>query len=245
MTILAKKFDGAGAAPVATSSPAMALPTGSVWMATGLYSYGGQVFDCTEEGLYRFFNPTTGATTSRLALKNFTGGANLYKVLEGVCWNHVHGAQDTGTSWQAMSNAGMARKWRAQCGTIVGLMVWALNQFGFTARSRNPTTLEPLNGYDDGHVVLETQHGSDWRMWDLTNGVWYRNASGKHLSTTEFVQAVTAGGALPEAVLLCPFRQNNSDTTGAIDLAVYGDMKTLTPAEREAWVRRIFQSVPA
>ncbi len=228
---------------VEASHAPLPLTMTSAWMKTGVYSYAGGVYDCTEEGLYLFWDDATGTAQNRIALADFTGGADLYKVLSGVCRNHVHGTDHNGMDYQIMSNSGMARRWSAQCGYIVGLCVWALTQFGFAARSRNPETLEPKNGYDDGHVVLETLHGGQWRMWDMSSGVWFRDWNGKHLSTAEVVAAVNAGGDLPEAISMCPLTRFDSDAVGGIDLALYGFMRQRTPAMREAWVRRIFQSV--
>lgn len=244
MTQIAKFFQGATVVPAPVGAVSSPLPVGSVWLAPGFYTYDGVVYDCREEGLYRFVNASNGTAQNRISIKS-GGQADLYKVLSGVCWNHVHGSDDNGvTDYQAVSNAGMTRKWRSQCGYISGLMAWALPLFGYTSRTRNPSTTSAQNGWDDGHIVLETQHGSDWRMWDMTNACYFRNTSGKHLSTAEVVSAVN-GGVFDDLtkVVLCPQRRFNSDTVGGIDLSIYGDMVQLTEAEQTTWYKRVFQQV--
>jgi hypothetical protein len=228
--------------PIAHGVAPTALPA-SMWVLTGHYLVGGRSWDMSEEGLYSIFDPATGIATNRIAMKNWTGGADLYKALSGVCWNHVHGSDHNGLDFQAMSNIGRNRKWSAQCGQIAGMLAWLLPQCGFTARTRNAVTLLPKNGVDDGHVVLETLHNGQWRMWDITCGCWWRDATGKHLSTADLVTHVNAGGPLPERVELCPLRQADSDAAGGIDIQIYNWFMLRTPEQRDAWVRRIFQSV--
>ncbi len=244
MTITAKFFRDDTVADVPIGSAVAAMPTVSTWLSPGIYTYSGQVYDCREEGLYRFFNGENGNCINRIVMKG-AGQADLYKVLSGVCWNHVHGTDDNATTdYQVMSNFGMTRKWRAQCGIIVGLMVWLLPQFGIPARAKNPSAVSPLNGWDDGHIVLETQHGSDWRMWDLTNARYFRNSSGKHLSTSEVVSAVNSNQFEGlDAVFLCSRWRYNSNTVSGIDLSIYGDMLVLTPEHQTAWYKRIFRTV--
>lgn len=249
MTIRAKFFAGDGyrdVAEVPMTSPApAAINPGTAWLTAGVRSFGGKVWDCSEEGLYIFYNMVTNQAVHRVAARNWTGGADLYKVFSGVCWNHVHGTDHNhlSGSWQTLSNAGALRKWAAQCGVIAGLMAWIAPQMGFPARVRSVQTLAPLNAGDDGHVVFETQHGGQWRMWDISSGCWYRDAAGKHLSTTEIVAIVNAGGPFPEVMSLCPRPRADSDMAGHIDLSAYVLFHLDTPADREAWVRRIFQSV--
>jgi hypothetical protein len=241
--MMGKHFVGNVARDLTTGVAPGPLPMVSIAMSTGIYSFAGRTWDCTEEGLYTFFNPANGTAQNRLAFTNFTGGADLYKILSGVCWNHVHGTDHNGLPWQTMSDIGRTRKWSAQCGAIAGLIAWLLPQCGFTARTRNPMTLLPRNGVDDGHIVLETLHAGQWRMWDLTDGVYYRDATGKHLSTSELVTIVNAGAPLPEAVQMCPERSIDSDAAGAIDLQIYCRFMKHTPEQKEAWVRRIYQSI--
>lgn len=243
MTISAKFFRGDAPSDVPLGSTVSPMPSASTWMAPGIYSYLGQVYDCREEGLYRFLNDANGTCTNRVSIKS-SGLADLYKVLSGVCWNHVHGIDDNAVDYQVMSNTGMTRKWRAQCGFIAGLMVWVLPQFGIPARTKNPSAVAPLNGWDDGHIVLETQHGADWRMWDMTNARYFRNSSGKHLSTAEVVAAVNANqfDSLQQE-FLCSQARVNSDTISGIDLSVCNDMRFLTQEQQSAWYKRIFRSV--
>lgn len=222
-----------------------ALPGGSAFMVPGVYVVAGVSYDCARQGLYRWWNPA-GYFMNRIVLGS--GAAlDVYAALSGISWNHVHG---TGTeqgfdsaSLQAMSNSGRFVKWSARCGYIAAMCAWLMPQIGVSARIKNVSTLGAKNGYDDGHVIFETLHGAEWRMWDLTNGCYFRDAAGKHLSTAEFIAHIAGGGAMPERVRLDYDYKYNHDYAGNLDLGLYWALMLDTPEQSELWYRRIFQTV--
>lgn len=226
--------------PAAASGAAM--PFGSAFMLPGNYSLGGQSWDCNRTGLYRFMVKGEQFIRNRIVI-----GSPLdpYELISAISWNHVHGVADETTNMQALSNVGRYHRWRLRCGYIVDLAVWLLPQVGITGRRVNPYTLETQNGFDDGHVVLETLHGSEWRMWDFTNSCYWRNAQGKHLSTAEFIAHIANDGPMPTKHLLdgdIPANANGVPVTGGkLDLGLY--MEHHIRRNEEAWFRRIFQAV--
>lgn len=240
MAFTAKYFCNDTVTPVTVVSGGFAMPTGSAFMVPGVYVYGGVSYDCTTQGLYRFLDNSNGAVLNRIV----TNGANtdLYKMMSAVSWNHVHGMDDNSYDYQTVFNAGRYRKWRSLCGYIAGSMVWLLPQLGINARLRNPLARPPHNGWDDGHFVFETQHGADWRMWDITNKTWFRDSNGKHMSGNEVVAAINAGN-FPEMVRLAPSQVFNSQTNVGIDMSISGDMYLRTDADRQAWYTRVFQTI--
>ena len=218
----------------------VALPGGSAFMIPGKYVVNGKSWDCSRQGLYRWWVPA-GYFVNRIVVGS--GAAlDVYAVISAISWNHVHGT-GTESDYQSMSNAGRTVKWSARCGYIAGMIAWLMPQLGVSARTRNVSTAGPKNGYDDGHVIVETLHGSEWRMWDITNGCYFRDTNGKHLSTYEFVQAIANGGAMPERVRLDYDNKYNHDYAGNLDLGLYWQWMLDTPALSEAWYRRIFQSI--
>ena len=229
-----------------------AMPTGSVYMQPGHYVLQGQSWDCTRPGLYRFKpSDNPGGVSHPYVLHRIVTNwqaPEIYALMSAVCHHHIHASQDEGLDWQIMSNRGIYGKWRARCGFIAGLMVWTLPQFGIQARSVNIATNLPANGYDDGHFVLETKHGAEWRMWDLTMGCYWRDSAGKHLSTAEFIAHIANGGPLPEKVQLDPGdRRFQTDVVAVgphrLDMGAYNEMCNSSPAQTEAWLRRIFQKI--
>jgi len=230
-------FDEVSDIPVTTGG--VALPTGSAFMVPGTYIVNGVSYDCTRQGLYRWFN-TAGSFINRVV---YAAGASLdvYAVISGISWNHVHGTQTEG-DYQVMANAGRTRKWSARCGFIAGMVAWLMPQLGVQARVLNVKTLQATNGYDDGHLIVETKHGADWRMWDMTGGCYFKDATGKHLSCADFMAAIANNGAFPELVKLDYDNKYTNDCAGSLDLGLYWERTLNTPADAEAWYRRIFQA---
>lgn len=230
-------FDEVSDVPLAPSGAAM--PTGSAFLAAGNYSYGGVNWDMTRPGLYRFLFPN-GVMFNRVV---YGSPLDLYELFSAMSWNHVHGTDDNHSDYQVSCNNGRYRHWRMQCGFVAGLCAWLMPQFGVSTRVVNAVTLATKNGFDDGHIVFETYHSGAWRMWDLTNGVYFRDSNGVHLSTAAFIAQIAGGGAFPEVVSLSDGHKINSQTAGTIDLLAYWQMLLRRPDQREAWYRRIFQSI--
>ena len=224
--------------PVTTGG--VALPTGSAYMAAGTYIVNGVSYDCSRPGLYRWFNPS-GSFINRVVWSS--ANFDIYALMSAISWNHIHGTQTEG-DYQTMSNAGRTRKWSARCGYIAGMVAWLVPQFGqgISTRVLNVKTLGALNGYDDGHLVVETKHGNDWRMWDMTNGCYFRDANGKHLSCSEFMAAIANNGTFPEMVKLDYDHKYTHDCAGSLDMGLYWEKTFSTQASTEAWYRRIFQA---
>lgn len=255
MTINAKHFVGLNRTdvpevPDVPGFPYPALPTGAVWLKEGIYAYNGKNYDC-KEGLVVFFNESNGDHLNLVVFKDHNGNSDLYKLISGYCWNHVHATDDnyadTPNEYQIMSNSGRYRKWRAQCGPTAGCIAWVLQYMGFPNDRRviNFVTQNP-NGWDDGHIVLETRHsngsgGYEWRMWDTSHHCYFRDENGKHMSGQDFIDALANDDPITK-VLLTPERDYDSDNSGNFCLSTYQDMKHFTDQERWGWYKHICQS---
>lgn len=230
-----------------TSAPAM--PLGSAHMTRGVYSLYGKTWDCSQDGLYVFRDPSKSYFVQRIVTPwNNPAVFDIYSMMSAVSYNHVHGVADETSDYQVMSNGGIYHRWRLRCGYIAGMMAWVLPQsvWGVPARTKNVSTIGPKNGFDDGHIVVESQHGTDWRMWDLTNGCYFRDATGKHMSTTDFVAWLASNATgLPDKIMLSPLLSKwGSDVAPGYNWD-YGRQGKLwdDAAYSEAWYRRIFQSI--
>lgn len=231
----------------ALASSAPAMPLTSVCMTRGAYSLYGKTWDCTRDGLYIFRDPSKSFFVHRIVTL-WGQQPDVYTLLSAVSYNHVHGVADESNDYQVVSNNGIYRRWRLRCGFIAGLCAWLLPQshIGITARSVNVSTVGPKNGFDDGHIVLETLHSGQWRMWDMTGGCYFRNSSGHHMSTAEFINWLKVNPAgLPDKVMLSPLLTKwGSDVAPGYNWD-YGRQGRLwdDPSYAESWYRRIFQSI--
>lgn len=228
--------------PIAASAVDGAMPTGSKYVRAGRYSYNGVNYDMREEGRYVFFR-SNGTHFNVIVINYPYANMDLKKCIAAISGEHVHGTTDNHTGYQSTSNAGRYRKWHMQCGYIAGMIHWFFPLLGHTTRVVNVSTLEtPLTGFDDGHVVVETKHGLDWRMWDITNGVFFKDpTTGAHLSTAQFIAQIAGGGTFPTVVRLDGSDKYNAQSAGSTCLGTYHDIFTWTDAQKEAWYRRIFQ----
>lgn len=234
----------------ATSAPAM--PLGSAFMNRGVYTLYGKKWDCTRDGLYIFRDPSKSFFVHRIVTP-WGQPFSIYDFMSAVSYNHRHGVADEGSDYQAMSNGGVYHQWRMRCGVICGMIAWVLPQspWGVPARVRNISTVGPKNGFDDGHLIIETQHAGEWSMWDLTGGCYFRDGSGKHMSLAEFMAWLVANPAnpgqvtMPEKVLLSPLQSKWSCDVAPGYGWDYGRQGRLwdDPAYSEAWYRRIFQAI--
>ena len=70
----------------------------SAFMVPGNYCFNGQVYDCTQSGLYCFWRGNDTAIEARIV-----HNTNLYDLLSGVAWHHIHGVEDE-YLWSAFSS---------------------------------------------------------------------------------------------------------------------------------------------
>lgn len=218
-------------------SGASPLPMSSAAMLPGNYVFNGTAYDCMAPGLYYFWSGFGAPIYARLVY-----GDDLYAFLSGVSWHHIHGIQDEGlaSNMQALANAGMGHKWRLRCGFISALMAWWLPSYGLQVRQVSALTLEPSNGVDDGHVMIEVMHEGKWKMWDITNGCYFTSANGEHLNLGEVVSAGVGN---------CIIVQIDGDEKRGSDVVILpGNQPWCMASYRDvlpdidSWFARVFQS---
>lgn len=228
---------------VATAATSTPLPSSSVAMLPGNYTFNGGGYNCTAPGLYKFWAGNNTPIQSRFVFGRLADGItpdpeSIYSFMAALSCHHVHGVADETTNWYALATGGMTSKWELTCGYISGLAKWWVPQYGLPARVVTAVTVGPLNGVDDGHTVIEVSHGGKWKMWDLTNGLYFTK-DGVHLSTAE---VIAAGILTCVRVPLGTLDKMNSAMAGSFDMGSYSDMTRQTPDEIDAWFARIFQS---
>jgi hypothetical protein len=219
------------------------MPFTYVNMYPGFYTLGGETWDCTRAGLYRF--KVEGEPFFRNRIVQGNAPFDVFAILSSLCWNHVHGGADESTwNLQAVADRGRYVVWRMRCGYICNFVEWLLPQYGYTVRQVGVMTNESPNGYDDGHAVIELWHDGKWKMFDMTMGCWWRGADGTHLDVQEFIDHIAGGSPMPERMPLDGKQRRWDYETipgGTFDMGLYGEFLLSSPAQEEAWFRRIFQ----
>lgn len=220
----------------------------TIAMTPGVYTYNGESLDCTRQGLYRFRpldsngNPTNSRMHNKIC---WVPGSDfeIYAVMSAISWNHVHGTADEHGDFQSTANASTFRVMRSTCGWISQWCQWFLGFAGITSRIVNVTTIGPLNGWDDGHIVIETWTNGKWCMWDHTTGRYFVDANGVHMSTAQLVSAIANGGPMPAHVMMAADKLWNHECEGQLDFGLHRQFFRSSPGDIEKWYRRIFQAI--
>jgi len=169
--------------------------------------------------------------------------------MSAISWNQVYGSAHelspdpvnmTDTQCQTISNSGHYGKWRFRCGYVVRFLLWLLPQYGVICRRVQFNTGEAFNGYSDGHVAIETYTSGRWVLWDMSNGLYFTNDYGEHLSTKAVMEMFRLR-VPPGVVRMDATDKWSSDAPAYFDMSVWRDAEVLTPDELIAWHKRVMQ----
>ncbi len=127
-----------------------------------------------------------------------------------------------------------------QCGPAVKVLRLALTQYGFTTRTVHLQAPSNLNGFDDGHILME--------LWDAALGKWvlidpngwlYRH-QGAPVSVAEVVEY---GLENLDAERLCPFAaiRHDGNSTTVWPSAAFFELRLSSEARMREWAAHIFR----
>jgi hypothetical protein len=202
----------------------------------------GESFDFSRQGLYRFFNPATLEYIYRISV-GLGNDLDFYAYFSAMSSAHMIGA-DQNSSGSGISVPMMSGRVNVQCGNWVRFCKDILTQCGISGsliEIVHIRTLGALNGKDDGHYVIQSIHGASKRMWCPTNGVYFRDSNGVHMSAQAFVAQIANNGTFPEMVQLGADKQVSNDKVNGFPLKDYIEEQVFT--NKEAWWRRLAQDI--
>lgn len=167
-----------------TESIGSPLPN-TTTMMPGVYTYQGLNYDCTEEGLYRFY---TIHVDHKQRIVHHSGIENL---LHSVSWMHAHGYRDTLLNFSEAAAITKNDRVHLICGNISVFATTMLAEYGYSARNVVFLTLNPWNDYNNGHTMIEVKENGTWKLWDIDlRNYFQRGAS--DLNAKDFLNAVQA-----------------------------------------------------
>jgi hypothetical protein len=92
------------------------------------------------------------------------------KVLAGIAAHQIHGySGDSLPAEDLEARLAAGDTIVVSCGTVARLGVLAVWRAGYQARLVGSFTREPLNGRDDGHIMMEVRLRKGWTLYDLDN----------------------------------------------------------------------------
>jgi hypothetical protein len=173
---IVRRFHGDACYPVAAGVPGGANPTGLVIPPSAGFAFGGGVYDCSEEGLYRFWNTSPSQAVNRIVYQE-----DAHALLSGLSWLAVHGKADNALGVSGLLSQMMSSAVRTQCEPISDFVKAILDSLPNLAWAPTPIpcrkvrvlTAETPNGYFDGHVMVEAKIGQTWSLYDINGHVTY------------------------------------------------------------------------
>lgn len=132
------------------------------------------------EGIHRY-NSYPNSARQKIV---FAG--DVIKLLESLSWCHIHGYKDNFISYDQAIETARKRKLSMTCQPICSLMQLVLSHLGIQARTVSFVTLEPSNGYSDGHRMLEYKKDGKWIIVDFSFRRLFRYKD-KYLSAKEVI----------------------------------------------------------
>lgn len=175
---------------ISNISEAMELPE-TLIIPPGKYNVNGLLYNCENEGLYRFVNPLED-NQQRIVYKD-----NLIALLSSISWIVSHGNSDGSKSLDKLTLKAMKSKLFITCGTISS---WAhyllsINDVGVKSRLVSTLTLDEWNSYNNGHVLIEIyrEEYGKWELYDLNQNAYFTTHDGSILSLIDFVRCVPSG----------------------------------------------------
>lgn len=123
------------------------------------------------------------------ALADARGRALTDVTLRWLAANQTHGwVQDNLSSPELEARLRAGERLTITCGTVARLAVHILRGYGLEARVVNILSLDPVNGIDDGHKLMETRvPGGTWEVYDVDTNRKPVDASGAGITATTFV----------------------------------------------------------
>lgn len=164
--MIAKRFRLSSDNAVQVVPPVSALPAGLV-IPPGSYTVNGVTYDCSQEGLYRFWEPLS-STQHRIVYSS-----DVDALMSAMAWLTVNGRSDEPLSLSALTNAALNYHLRLLCGKTIEWARAICASLGLQTRMCRALTAGAPNNYFDGHVMLEVKVGGVWRLYDIANDCTY------------------------------------------------------------------------
>jgi hypothetical protein len=211
-------------------------------------AFAGHVYDVRAEGVYRFMrmpqpDGPPGRLQNLISVKNLNTRESLMALLAGIAQLHVHGVRHEHDAdlVRTMQQTG----WTAlRCDAMAVLGVQLLTTLGFDSHVVSAMTLDPPNGYDDSHTMLEVllSDTSTWMAVDLDVGTVFRDPStGAYLSATDLQQAARNGRS-PQMTHLAPLAVDY-DFVDSFDYTPWAKWRFATDEALWSWYRRVWQQL--
>lgn len=200
-------------------------------MVPAIYGFNGPNYDCTNEGLYRYY--VVNANYAQRIVYN----GNLDKLMTALTWVHAHGYQDDSLTYSSALAASTTRKLLMSCGSITRFVSAVLDSQNITNRQVLLLTLDTWNTYNNGHTVLEISRNGVWEIWDVDNRTRV-SVLGNYLNALEFCNSSQNGNYIIDYFSLAPKFAYSDLSTGGFDYTFWYEGDCLTEPSLRTFYKR-------
>jgi hypothetical protein len=172
--------------PVEENNASSALPD-SLVICPGCYTLFDRVYECLDSGVYRFFCPPK-YNIQRVVIDKDDPVSSALLLACIAC----RGNRDNALSYEEVEKKAMRSLLALTCGPLSILIQNLLQRYGISSRVVHTYTLERLNGYNDGHVLLEIWVPTENRyvVVDVDKKAFFTSESGKQVNLFELTYIV-------------------------------------------------------
>lgn len=152
-------------------------------MNPDIYGFNGPQHDCMREGLYRYYNVPI-SNVQRIVHTEI-----IDVLMHSISWIHKHGYRDDIKPFTSLMDIAKTRNIYLTCGSISLFTCNLLDLYGIENRFILFLTLEPWNGYNNGHSCVEIKRNGKWELWDIDSRT-YMKVKEKTLNSLQFRNVV-------------------------------------------------------
>jgi hypothetical protein len=133
---------------------------------------GGAIYNYSGEGLYRVYN-----ASNALVRQTLVYGGDYWQFAGHLSRIHLHSHFDDGKSSSELTSLARQGMIHLTCTSISDYASSQLAAVGLTTRRVQSLTLDPWNGYDDGHSLIEIRDPTEnrWVLYDVEIGTFANN----------------------------------------------------------------------
>ncbi len=202
----------------------------------GYWDFHDQTFDLGDEGMYRFIRP--GFENQQ----RIVYGHDIPVLLSSVAWIHSHGNSDNEKTFDEQERKAVSSKLFMTCGSISSFAHDLLKRENIESRIVTMMTLDDLNTYDNGHVMIEVWDDilGKWVVYDLDNNVFF-TSDGNPLNLYELLPLVATDDYEIEYLSNDARLDVSNFISGNFDYSLYSESVLADEQSMRDWYKRVIQ----
>jgi hypothetical protein len=202
----------------------------------GIYHMNGVNVDMRKEGLYRILFPLS-TNVQAIVYEN-----DPLMLISSLSWIITHGGAYDGLSDDSLTSIAKNAKLYVTCERAVNFVMHTISALGIKTRLIQGLSIEKLNGYDDGHVIMEVWVPAydKWILVDVDNNALFKATHNEgYLNLVEFKDALDSDNLQIVPLALDTKVDASQFKEGDYSFAFLSEMQSSTPEMLKSWYKRV------